>query len=163
MSTPTTRTLKHLRDDGWLAGVVEYWQPSFASRSVVDAATAAVPNARKIREAVANYRKFGPGKRQDLFDFVDIVAVGLGRPRFVQCTSASGLSARVDKIVIDCQESAIACLKSRVRIEVWGWRKYAKAENRKYWRPKIKLVTLRGKSLVVEDYTPTTPRQLSAT
>jgi len=30
--SPTTRTLKHLRDEGWLAQVVERWQPQARRR-----------------------------------------------------------------------------------------------------------------------------------
>lgn len=145
--SPTTRTLKRLRSDGWTAGVVEYWQPSFATRSVVDAAT----SGRGLNQAVTNLQKFGPGKRQDLFGFVDIVAVGLGNPRFIQCTAASGLAARVTKIVTECREEAIACLRSRIRIEAWGWRKYAKPVDRKYWRPVIKVLRLKGKAIIVDD------------
>jgi hypothetical protein len=68
MSSPTQRTLKMLRDEGWeLVQVVEHWN-SFA----------------RIR--------------QDLFGVVDVLAVGHGETLAVQTTSYSNVSARVTKI-----------------------------------------------------------------
>lgn len=62
--------------------------------------------------------------RQDLFGFVDVLAVGgehgtLG----VQCTSDSNVAARVRKI----KESPIlpVLLEADWKIEVWGWKKKA--------------------------------------
>jgi hypothetical protein len=64
--TPTQRSLKYLRDEGYLVAIVERWQP-FA----------------RIR--------------QDLFGFIDLLAIRRDETLAVQVT-ASGVSARVKKI-----------------------------------------------------------------
>lgn len=70
--SPTSRTLKMLREMGYCAEVVEKWN-----------------------------RWAGPrGIRQDLFDCIDIVAIKSGAPIMgVQATSTSNMSARVNKSV----------------------------------------------------------------
>ena len=152
--TPTQRALQHLRDRGYMAEVVEYWQPSFANRAVVDAAKEFASNPdssvklEQLRCKVAQLEQFGPGKRQDLFNFVDIVAVGNGHILAVQCTSTSGLSARLKKITSDCQDAAVAWLKNQGMIEVHGWKRYAKAENRKFWRPTIRGLALNASEVL---------------
>ena len=144
MTTPTQRTLAALRSAGYIAGVVEYWQPSHAARGVVSAAEdwcRAGGDIGELTSAVDDLKKFGPGKRQDLFDFIDIIAIRdeiLG----VQCTSASGVSARVNKIILECQEEAQTWLKSGGRLEVWGWKKYSKPIDRRFWRPSIRHLRL---------------------
>ena len=89
MSSPTQRTLKKLRDEGYLAEVVERWN-SWA----------------KVR--------------QDLFGFVDIVAVKGGRVLAVQATSYSNMGARVKKIMASPHFEAV---RAAMAVEVWGWRK----------------------------------------
>lgn len=91
--TPTHRTLKHLRDDGYQAAVVEKWNP----------------HARI---------------RQDLFGFVDVIAVRDDETLAVQTTSASNMSARVKKI--EGLETLPAVRKAGWRIIVHGWRKNSK-------------------------------------
>lgn len=141
--TPTQRTLKELRSRGYLAGVVEYWQPSHAAREVVSAAEASGGKSTvRLVNAVSNLAKFGPGKRQDLFHFVDVVAVGVGVPLLVQCTAYSGVSARVTKIVTEYSGEALACLRDGFDVQVWGWKKHAKPVQRKLWRPTIKHLRL---------------------
>jgi hypothetical protein len=90
MSSPTQRSLKRLRDEGYHAEVTEKWN-QFA----------------KIR--------------QDLFGFVDILAVGNGRTIGVQTTSYSNMSARVKKIM---DNDVYPILKScGWKIVVHGWKK----------------------------------------
>ena len=89
--SPTQRSLKYLRDEGYLVAIVERWQP-FA----------------RIR--------------QDLFGFIDLLAIRRDETLAVQVT-ASGVSARVKKI-------EASPLLGRVReagwkIAVHGWRKNA--------------------------------------
>lgn len=59
--------------------------------------------------------------RQDLFGFVDIVAIRDGETLGVQTTSASCMSARVRKIA-DAEHLAVV-RAAGWRIEVHGWRK----------------------------------------
>ena len=144
--SPTQRTLKYLSDDGWMAGVTEYWQGSFAERAVIDAAKRFdLPDAdyrRGIKEALERLSRTGPGRRVDLYGFVDVVACGPGPTRFVQCTAYSGMSARVNKIVLEHGDKAMDVLRSRDHLEVWGWKKFKKAENRKFWRPVVRRATV---------------------
>lgn len=155
--SPTQRTLKHLRNQGCLAGVVEYWQPSNASREVVSRAEQFVAGGDKqpLVSAVGLLQKFGPGKRQDLFDFVDIVGIG-DRVRFIQCTTTSGLASRITKIQTECTEALHACLNANVSVEAWGWKRYAKPVNRKHWRPTIKYLRLASNGGVSVEQDPAT-------
>jgi hypothetical protein len=61
--------------------------------------------------------------RQDLFGFIDILALRDGETLAVQATSGSNVAARVAKIAES--ETAPIVRKAGWRIEVWGWRKNA--------------------------------------
>jgi hypothetical protein len=61
--------------------------------------------------------------RQDLFGFIDILALRDGETLAVQATSGSSVAARVAKIA--ASETAPIVRKAGWRIEVWGWRKNA--------------------------------------
>ena len=65
------------------------------------------------------------GVRQDLFGFVDVVAIhpSAGRALLVQATTHPNVSARVRKIVGERAAEARACLDCGLVVEVWGWRK----------------------------------------
>ena len=91
--TPTQRSLKHLRADGWTAAVVERWNP----------------HARI---------------RQDLFGFIDILAIRDGETLAVQTTSASSMAARVKKIENHINLADVK--RAGWAIHVHGWRKNAK-------------------------------------
>jgi hypothetical protein len=94
--SPTQRSLKLLRDEGWTVSVVEYWQ--------------AVPGHP------------GGGVRKDLFGFGDLLALREGdKPLIVQTTSGANLAARRDKI--DASDAAKLWLTCGGRIEIHGWRK----------------------------------------
>lgn len=88
--SPTQRSLKLMRDQGYRAEVTEKWN-----------------QWAKIR--------------QDLFGFVDILAVGAGLTIGVQTTSYSNMSARVKKIkALDVYTTLLA---SGWKIVVHGWKK----------------------------------------
>ena len=59
--------------------------------------------------------------RQDLFGFIDLIAVLDSETLAVQVTSASNVSARVKKIAEHPNVGAVR--KAGWRIEVWGWTK----------------------------------------
>ena len=61
--------------------------------------------------------------RQDLFGFIDILALRDGETLAVQATSGSNVAARVAKIAES--KTAPIVRKAGWRIEVWGWRKNA--------------------------------------
>lgn len=90
--TPTQRSLKHLRDQGYLAQVVEKW----------------IPQARR---------------RQDLYGFIDILAIRDNEVLGVQATSRSNVSSRVRKIAESPHIDAVR--DAGIRIEVHGWGKMA--------------------------------------
>ena len=92
MSSPTQRSLAHLRDGGWLAQVVERWNP----------------HARV---------------RNDLFGFIDILAIRDGQTLGVQATSGTNVAARVRKIAESEHVGAVRA--AGWRLEVHGWRKNA--------------------------------------
>lgn len=90
--TPTERTLKKLRADGWLPAVVEKWNSHVRIR-------------------------------QDLYGFIDVLAVREGETLAVQACSGGDVSTRVRKIAD--HDNVDAVRKAGWRIEVWGWRKLA--------------------------------------
>ena len=98
-TSPTQRTMKALREDGWTVAIVEKWNP----------------HARI---------------RQDLFGFIDLLAVKPGRTLAVQACAGASSAARVTKIA----ESALvgAVREANWEIQVWAWRKLKSG-----WAPKI--------------------------
>jgi len=90
MPSPTERSLKHLREQGYRVAVVEKWNP----------------HARI---------------RQDLFGFIDLLAIRGAETLAVQTTSRGNVSARVKKIT---EADALADVrKAGWRILVHGWGK----------------------------------------
>jgi len=142
--TPTQRTLKALRETYPHVAVAEYWQPSFAARQVVDEAMswAKSSSTSGLLRAIASLERTGPGKRQDLFGFLDVVAIGRGTTLGVQCTSTANLSARISKIQTERQDEALAWLSDGNRLEVWGWKKYVARVDGKLWRPTVRRLVL---------------------
>ena len=113
--SPTSRTLKRLRADGWTAAVTERWN---------------------------HYARI----RQDLFGFIDVLAIHPERGTLaVQATSGSNLSARVAKIATEPR--ALTWLyagRGHHMIEVWAWRKLKVKRGGKAvrWVPKTLRITL---------------------
>ena len=100
--SPTQRTLRLLRDHGYVAQVVERWNP-FA----------------KVR--------------QDLFGFIDIVAMRSGSLIGVQATTTSNVMARITKIFND-QRSGM-WLSTGASLLVVGWSK-----RKSGWKPVVKKI-----------------------
>jgi len=102
MNSPTVRSLKKLRDEGYTCQVVEHFN-SFV----------------KIR--------------QDLFNFIDIVAIRSDVPGVlgVQTTSRSNTSARVKKITDN--PISKTWLSAGNKIEVHGWSKMGARGKVKHW------------------------------
>jgi len=93
--SPTQLTLRKLKTDGWTTlAIVEHWNPF----------------ARK-----------GMGIRQDLFGFIDVLAVKDGDTFGIQCTTFNNRLARVRKI--EDSEHLPVLRKANWSLEVWGWHK----------------------------------------
>ncbi len=86
--SPTQRSLKHLREAGYLCQVTEHWNQW----------------ARV---------------RQDLFGFIDILAIRDGEILAVQACIRSDVSTRAAKIANHPNVGEVR--KAGIRIEVWGW------------------------------------------
>lgn len=98
--SPTQRSLRYLREQGYQVGITEHWN-AFA----------------KIR--------------QDLFGFIDLLALRDGETLAVQTTSYSNVSARVKKIAD--HENLPMVRKAGWGIAVHGWHR---AKNGK-WEVRI--------------------------
>ena len=88
--SPTQRSLKYLRDQGYRCWIVERWCP---------------------------YSR----KRIDLWNCIDILAVGNGETIGVQTTSRGNVSARVKKIAEN--EYYPELVRSGWKVHVHGWGK----------------------------------------
>lgn len=114
--TPTARTLKWLREHGFVADVVEKWQ------------TFPGTGGRNIRI------------RRDLFGFADILALqidpdGIGDVILIQATGGSGGAHAARRSKIEALELAQKIRESRVvHIEVWSWAKQGARGKRKLWK-----------------------------
>ena len=111
--TPTSRTLKLLRDEGKIAEVSEKWN------------------------CFTNQRKdlFG-------FIDIVALDMEAKTTWGIQCTSTSNVNARIKKICIECRENALAWLKAGNSIEVIGWSKKGAKGKRKLWQPRREVLTI---------------------
>jgi hypothetical protein len=89
-TSPTQRSLKYLRDQGYRCWIVERWCP---------------------------YAK----RRIDLWNCIDILAIGNGQTIGVQTTTRSHVAARVKKI--EENEYYPELIRSGWKIHVHGWGK----------------------------------------
>lgn len=114
--SPMQRTLKALRDQGVICDIGE-----------------------KFNSFVGPY-----GIRQDLFGFIDVVALYPGRGIVGVQACSSDVSAHIRKITDVCTEEAIAWLQCNGEIEVWGWRKLLvkRGGKQKKWTPRVVAVTI---------------------
>jgi len=94
-TSPTQRSLKYLRDQGYTVAITEKWNP----------------HARV---------------RQDLFGFIDMLAIKDGQTLAVQTTSSSSFSERKKKI--EAHENLPLVLAARWQVTVHGWRKNSKGK-----------------------------------
>lgn len=113
--SPTQRTLRELRQQGRICGIVERFN-SFV----------------------------GPhGVRQDLFGFIDIIALCPERGIVGVQSCGQSFSQHRRKIIDDCTDNALEWIKSGGVIELWGWRKVKVKRLGKavVWRPRIEEIT----------------------
>jgi len=96
MPSPTARTLEYLRSMGCMAAVVERWNPHVKPH----------------------------GARQDLFGFIDLLALNATETLAVQATTGGHAANRVAKLTGECADNVRRWLACPSRsLEVWGWRK----------------------------------------
>ena len=87
--SPTTRSLKYLRGEGYTVAVVEHWNP----------------HARI---------------RQDLFGFVDLLALKGAETLAVQTTARSSMSSRIRKIADPPNLPAVRAAGWTIMVHGWG-------------------------------------------
>ena len=86
----------------------------------------------------------GPhGVRQDLFGFIDIVALEPGRIIGVQSTGQDFAGHR-RKMLGPRRAMVRAWLESYGHVELWGWRKLVekRGSKRMVWRHRVEVITL---------------------
>ena len=115
--SPTQRTIRELKDRGCIVGIVERFN-----------------------------RHAGPfGIRQDLFGFIDAIALDTSRGIVgIQCCAGSGHAQHKSKIVEDCNEAAFEWLRCGGKIELWSWskRKLKRGGKAERWFPRVEEITL---------------------
>jgi hypothetical protein len=110
--SPTARSLKYLRAQGFRAQVVERW----------------VPRARRRIDL------FGCIDIVCLDDAIGVLGV--------QTTTAANVAARLTKIATECREDARAWLEACNALHVHGWALRGKRGTRKVWTLTTRVVTL---------------------
>ena len=115
--SPTQRTLKALREQGFICAIVEKWNP-FA----------------------------GPhGVRQDLFQIIDILALDHKRGVVGVQSTGNDFSGHLRKLTEDkAQESRNWLLTPGTVLELWAWRKVKVRRGGKQtvWQPRVKILTV---------------------
>lgn len=114
--SPTQRTLKELRQQGRICGIVERF----------------------------NHYAGPHGLRMDLFGFIDLIALCPERGIIgVQCCGQTGHAAHKQKIVGECCEESLTWLECGGKIELWSWRRVKVKRGGKAvrWSPRIEEIT----------------------
>jgi hypothetical protein len=115
--SPTQRTLRELRQQGRVAGIVERWN-----------------------------QHVGPhGIRQDLFGFIDLIALCPERGIVgVQCCAGSGHAAHRKKITEECRDIAAEWCRCGGVIELWSWSKVKLKRGgvAMRWKPRVEVIDI---------------------
>lgn len=123
----TARTKRYLQDQGVIVGKTENFNP--------------YGGAPKNDGSGTTF-----GVRQDLFGFIDMIALYPGNRGIVaiQSTGPSGHSAHKRKILNDCTELAQAWLNSGGKIELWSWQQklVKKGGKQMRWQPRVEEITM---------------------
>lgn len=116
--SPTQRTLKAMREQGRLCGIVERFN--------------------------AHAGKFG--KRQDLFGFIDIIALDPIDGVVAIQSCGQGFSDHIKKMTEETQEMLYEWLR-HAKVELWGWRK-VKIGRAERWSPRVADFYLAGENVI---------------
>lgn len=164
---PTSQlSRKKCKERDWRILGGEIWVPSHAARAVVDAAVdfCNTPIGQDVSDklhgialAVEKLKQYGPGVRQDIGGFIDILCTGeIALPVDsiiidciigIQTTSRNGMSARRKKMRTECLDAVRDWLKSAGILYLHGWDQ-PKGPGKRY-RLKEEQVTL-GENNVLE-------------
>jgi hypothetical protein len=107
------RTLQKLKSQGLTCAVAEKWNPHV-----------------------------GPhGIRQDLFGFIDIIAICTDPPEGIIAVQSCTTQFAEHKAKILGNSNAVLWLQAGGRIQLWGWRKL-KEGGRLRWQPRVEEITL---------------------
>jgi len=119
----TQRTLRELRNQGRICGIVERYN-SFA----------------------------GPfGKRFDLFGFIDIIALDTDRGIIGIQSCGQSFSEHIKKITEERNQECYEWLRCGGKAELWGWRKVKLKKGGKAmrWKPRIADIILEDENIKV--------------
>ena len=108
--SPTSRSLTIVRDKGYLAQVVEHWNPHAHIR-------------------------------QDLYGFVDLLAIHGAPPHILAIQACAGASHAARATKIRNHPNLPAVLASGIRVEVWSWAKQGPRGARKLWMLRTETIT----------------------
>lgn len=114
--TPTQRTLRELKARGLMCGIVERFN-----------------------------RYVGPhGIRQDLFGWIDIIAVGPADGIVGVQSTGQDFAGHRRKLMGERSEEVREWLRAGGVAELWGWRKVKRVRGGKQmvWRPRVERITL---------------------
>ena len=121
-SSPTTRTLDALRKQGYVCAIAEKWN-GFAGIILSEC-----KECGNVKRA---------GRRNDLFGFIDIIAIKPKEILAVQCTSSTNHFARKAEILALSEPEA--WIKAGGRIEIWSWKKRFKGK-KPYYESKVEKI-----------------------
>jgi hypothetical protein len=79
--------------------------------------------------------------RQDLFGFIDVLAIKDGVTLAVQACAGSGHSKRRDKILAE-PRAALWLRGTGRQLDIWSWSQRGERGKRKVWTPRIEPITL---------------------
>lgn len=123
--SPTQRTIRALKDQGMICGSVEKFNPYVGEHGI----------------------------RQDLFGFIDIVALDTSKGIIAIQSCGQSFSAHRNKLLEERNDAVYEWLRCGGKIELWGWRKVKLQRGGKAlrWRPRIADITLDKERLFIEE------------
>jgi hypothetical protein len=119
--TPTQRTIRELKNQGRICGIVERWN-------------AHVPRGDG-----------GKGIRQDFLGFIDVIALDPQRGVVGIQTTGTDFSGHFRKLTEEASENVYEWLRTPgALLELWAWRKVKKVRGGKamIWQPRVREITL---------------------
>lgn len=122
--TPTQRTLRAMREQGRLCGIVE-----------------------RFNAHVGPY-----GIRQDLFGFIDIIAIDPVHGIVAVQSCGQSFGDHVKKLKEERNEAVFEWCK-HAHCELWGWRKVKLHRGGKVmrWAPRIADITIYGQDIIIKE------------
>lgn len=123
--TPTQRTLKALRNEGRICAICEKFNPHVGQCGI----------------------------RQDLFGFIDIIALNPDRGIVAIQSTGSDFAGHVKKLTEERNEAVYEWIRSGGRVELWGWRKIKlkRGSVALRWKPRIADIVIDNEEIVVKE------------